>query len=112
MVMTTATNCSNTRSRISFWDRSGEPPRGKLWNLVESLLFFVRDKIARPGIGEHDADKFLPYLTTLFLFIFAMNLMKANVVLLSCREQPHRYIDQSECHRTFPNCAHVQFPSP
>jgi F-type H+-transporting ATPase subunit a len=55
--------------------RSGEPPRGKLWNMVESLLFFVRDKIARPGIGEHDADKFLPYLTTLFLFIFVMNLM-------------------------------------
>lgn len=55
--------------------QSGEPPRGKLWNLVESLLFFVRDKIARPGVGEHDADKYLPYLTTLFLFIFSMNLI-------------------------------------
>jgi F-type H+-transporting ATPase subunit a len=53
---------------------SGEPPRGRLWNLVESLLFFVRDKIARPGVGEHDADKFLPFLTTLFLFIFVCNL--------------------------------------
>src|SRR5687767_15085140 len=52
--------------------QSGEPPRGKLWNMMESLLFFVRDKIARPGIGEHDADKYLPYLTTLFLFIFMM----------------------------------------
>src|SRR5437867_10037766 len=55
--------------------RSGEPPRGKLWNLAESLLFFVRDKIAIPGIGQHDANKYLPYLTTLFLFIFAMNLI-------------------------------------
>lgn len=55
--------------------KSGEPPRGYLWNLLESLLFFVRDKIARPGIGEHDADKYLPYLTTLFLFIFSMNLI-------------------------------------
>lgn len=54
--------------------RNGEPPRGRLWNMFESLLFFVRDRIARPGIGEHDADKYLPYLTTLFLFIFAMNL--------------------------------------
>ena len=27
MVMTIATNCSNTRSRISLWDRFGEPPR-------------------------------------------------------------------------------------
>jgi F-type H+-transporting ATPase subunit a len=55
--------------------RSGEPPRGRLWNLFESLLFFVRDKIAVPGIGQHDANKYLPYLTTLFLFIFAMNLI-------------------------------------
>jgi F-type H+-transporting ATPase subunit a len=54
--------------------RSGEPARGRLWNLAESLLFFVRDKIARPGIGEHDADKYLPFLTSVFLFIFLMNL--------------------------------------
>jgi F-type H+-transporting ATPase subunit a len=55
--------------------KNGDPPRGKLWNLVESLLFFVRDKIAVPGIGQHDANKYLPYLTSLFLFIFIMNLM-------------------------------------
>ena len=54
---------------------SGEPPKGRLWNLLESLLFLVRDKIARPGVGEHDADRYLPYLTTLFLFVFAMNLI-------------------------------------
>lgn len=54
--------------------RNGEPPTGRLWNLAESLLFFVRDKIAVPGIGQHDANKYLPYLTSLFLFIFAMNL--------------------------------------
>jgi F-type H+-transporting ATPase subunit a len=53
---------------------SGEPPTGKLWNLIEYLVFFVRDKIARPGVGEEDAPKYLPYLVTLFLFIFAMNL--------------------------------------
>jgi len=55
--------------------KNGDPPRGKLWNLVESLLFFVRDKIAIPGIGEHDARAYVPYLTSLFLFIFMMNLM-------------------------------------
>ena len=54
--------------------QSGEPPKGKLWNLIESLLFFVRDKIARPGIGAHDGDKYLPFLSTLFLFIFLCNL--------------------------------------
>ncbi|MFO0804851.1 MAG: F0F1 ATP synthase subunit A [Gemmataceae bacterium] len=55
--------------------KNGDTPKGYLWNLFESLLFFVRDKIAKPGIGEHDADKYLPYLSTLFLFIFAMNLI-------------------------------------
>jgi len=55
--------------------KNGDSPRGYLWNLLESLVFFVRDKIARPGVGEHDADKYLPYLTTLFLFIFSMNLI-------------------------------------
>lgn len=54
---------------------TGEPPTGKLWNLLESLLFFVRDKIVRPGVGEEDANKYLPYLATLFMFIFMMNLM-------------------------------------
>ena len=55
--------------------KNGDSPRGYLWNMLESLVFFVRDKIARPGVGEHDADKYLPYLTTLFLFIFSMNLI-------------------------------------
>jgi F-type H+-transporting ATPase subunit a len=55
--------------------KNGDTPRGYLWNLFESLLFFVRDKIARPAIGEEEADKYLPYLCTLFLFIFAMNLI-------------------------------------
>lgn len=55
--------------------KNGDSPRGYLWNMLESLLFFVRDKIARPGIGEEEADKYLPYLCTLFMFIFAMNLI-------------------------------------
>lgn len=55
--------------------RGGQTPRGYLWNLAESLLFFVRDKIARPALGDHDADKFLPFLLTLFLFIFANNMI-------------------------------------
>lgn len=54
--------------------QSGEPPRGRLWNFLETLVFFVRDKIAVPAVGEHDANKYLPLLTTLFLFIFVCNL--------------------------------------
>jgi F-type H+-transporting ATPase subunit a len=55
--------------------QSGEPPRGRLWNLAEGALFFIRDKIARPAIGEHDANKYVPFLASLFLFIFLMNLL-------------------------------------
>lgn len=55
--------------------KTGDTPRGYLWNLVESLLFFVRDKIARPALGDHDSDKYLPFLITLFLFIFANNVI-------------------------------------
>ena len=54
--------------------QSGEPPRGRLWNMAEGALFFIRDKIARPSIGEHDANKYVPFLASLFLFIFLMNL--------------------------------------
>ena len=53
---------------------SGEPPKGKLWNLIESLILFVREKISRPALGDHDCDKYLPFLTRMFLFIFLCNL--------------------------------------
>jgi F-type H+-transporting ATPase subunit a len=37
---------------------AGGPPRGILWNLLETFYLFIRDKIARPAIGgdheEHD----------------------------------------------------------
>jgi len=50
-------------------------PRGPLNNLAEALLLFVRDGIARPSIGGHDADKFLPYLWTVFFFVLFSNLL-------------------------------------
>ena len=54
--------------------RSGEPPRGKLDNAVEFLLVFIRDQVARPSLGK-DANLFLPYLWTVFVFILLMNLL-------------------------------------
>ncbi len=54
--------------------RHGETPRGWLWNGVESLYFFVRDNIARAGLGA-DGDKYTPFLTTLFVFILITNLL-------------------------------------
>jgi F-type H+-transporting ATPase subunit a len=55
--------------------QNGEVPRGWSINVREVLLTFVRDNIAKPNIGEHDADKFVPFLWTLFLFILFNNLL-------------------------------------
>jgi F-type H+-transporting ATPase subunit a len=55
--------------------RNGQLPKGSWWNAFESLLTFIRDEIAKPNIGEHDADQFVPYLWTVFLFILFCNLM-------------------------------------
>jgi len=41
-------------------------------NLVELLVVFVRDEIARPTIGK-GYEKFLPYLLTAFFFILTCN---------------------------------------
>jgi F-type H+-transporting ATPase subunit a len=54
---------------------NGDLPKGPWWNAFESLLTFVRDKIARPNLGEHDADKYVPFLWSQFLFILFCNLL-------------------------------------
>lgn len=55
--------------------RWGGPPRGRWWNAIESVLLFIRDEVARPAIGKHDADRFLPFLWTMFFFVLACNLL-------------------------------------
>jgi len=53
----------------------GNPPRGRVLGMFEMMLVFVRDEMARPAIGHHDADRFLPYLWTAFFFILLCNLI-------------------------------------
>ena len=50
-------------------------PMGRLWNLLEAMLVFVRDQVARPAIGKHDAHRFLPFLWTIFFFVLICNLL-------------------------------------
>jgi F-type H+-transporting ATPase subunit a len=54
---------------------TGAVPRGRLWNLFESMLLFIKDEVAKPAIGDHDHKKFLPFLWTLFFFILGLNLI-------------------------------------
>jgi F-type H+-transporting ATPase subunit a len=55
--------------------QSGVPVTGWKDNAFEVLLTFIRDEVARPSIGEHDADRFVPFLWTMFLFILFNNLL-------------------------------------
>jgi len=50
-----------------------EAPHG-LQSLLEPLILFIRDDIAKSSIGEKKYEKFLPYLLTIFFFIFFNNL--------------------------------------
>lgn len=49
--------------------------RGPLLNAFEAMVLFIRDQVARPAIGGHGADAFLPFLWTLFFFILTCNLL-------------------------------------
>src|SRR4051812_5104852 len=42
--------------------QNGTLPRGGWWNAFESLLTFIRNEVARPSLGEHEADRFVPFL--------------------------------------------------
>ena len=55
--------------------RSGAAPEGRIWNLLEAMVVFIRDQVARPTIGSHDGDRFAPFLLTLFFFVLTCNLL-------------------------------------
>ncbi|OFX33525.1 MAG: ATP synthase F0 subunit A [Bacteroidetes bacterium GWA2_32_17] len=57
----------------SYKRRQNLAPKG-IQSLMEPLIIFVRDDIARPSIG-HTYQKYLPYLLTIFFFIFISNLL-------------------------------------
>ncbi len=54
--------------------KGGAIPRGRFRNMLEAMLLYFRDSVARPCIGHHDADKFVPFLWTLFFFVLGCNL--------------------------------------
>lgn len=42
---------------------------------MEPLILFVRDEVAIPSIGKKEADRFVPFLLTIFFFIWISNLL-------------------------------------
>ena len=49
-------------------------PKG-LQSAFEPIIIFIRDEIAKPNIGEHKYEKFMPYLLSVFFFIWFNNLL-------------------------------------
>ena len=52
----------------------GKAPKG-MQSLFEPIIIFVRDDIAKSSIGEKKHKKYLPFLLTVFFFIWINNLM-------------------------------------
>lgn len=52
----------------------GKAPSG-IQSFFEPLIVFIRDDVAKPVIGEHKYEKFMPYLLTVFFFIWVANML-------------------------------------
>lgn len=63
-----------TSAAKSYATRKGLAPKG-MQNLLEVVVQFITDEVAKPMIGEKKYMKFLPYLLTIFFFILANNLI-------------------------------------
>jgi F-type H+-transporting ATPase subunit a len=51
-----------------------EAPKG-LQNLMEMLFLFVRDDVVKPSIGDKHYQKFMPFLLSIFFFIWMNNIL-------------------------------------
>jgi F-type H+-transporting ATPase subunit a len=58
----------------AYREKPDKAPTG-VQNLVEPFILFVRDEIAIPSLGPKKSEKFLPYLLSIFFFIWINNMM-------------------------------------
>lgn len=62
-------------STAKYYKKNGAvAPRG-LAKFTEPIILFVRDDIAKANIDEHKYKKYVPYLLTIFFFIWISNLL-------------------------------------
>ncbi len=59
--------------RSSYQKREGQAPKG-IQSLLEPIILFVRDEVAKPNLGAK-YEKFMPFLLSLFFFILGLNLI-------------------------------------
>lgn len=58
-----------------FYKKNGAIAPSGLAKFVEPFVVFVRDDIAKENIGEKHYKKYLPYLLTIFFFIWISNML-------------------------------------
>lgn len=57
----------------SYKKREGKAPKG-FQSLIEPVILFVRDDIAKPNLG-YKYERYMPYLLTVFFFIWFNNML-------------------------------------
>lgn len=54
--------------------RPNKAPSG-MQSFIEPVILFIRDEIAKPSIGAKKHEKFMPYLLSVFFFIWINNML-------------------------------------
>ncbi len=70
------------------YDKKARVPR-RFTNLLELLVIFIRDDIAKKNLGEDDGRRMTPFLCTLFFFILTLNLMGLIPVFSTATANPN-----------------------
>ncbi len=58
----------------SYKRREGHAPKG-LQSALEPIILFIRDDVAKASIGEKKYKKYMPFLLTVFFFIWINNML-------------------------------------
>ncbi|GIZ16293.1 F0F1 ATP synthase subunit A [Capnocytophaga catalasegens] len=56
------------------YKKNDKAPKG-VAGFLEPLILFIRDDIAKPNIGDHKYERYMPYLLTVFFLIWIGNLL-------------------------------------
>lgn len=61
-------------SRMAKSYKKGDLPKG-IGRVLEPIVLYIRDDIAIPNIGQKKYNRYMPYLLTVFFFIWIINLL-------------------------------------
>ncbi len=63
-----------TSAASAYKKQDNTAPKG-MQNVMEALVVYIKDEVARPILGEHKYKTYLPYILTVFFFIWINNLL-------------------------------------